>query len=198
MQQINLYTAEFHPQRQWLTPQHCAQLWGAVLALGLLIAGALAWHNRSLQSEANTLQERVNSEQKNLAADQVVLASRKPSPALAAELNRSNAEEAAKNELLDALQNGALSGLHGYTPVLVGLARNTMDGLWLTAIEISGGDVNLQGQTRKADFVPAYIDKIVGDSGFGPREYRSLKLHADDKGLLTFELRGHREKGGDR
>lgn len=195
MQQINLYTAEFHPQRQWLTPLHCAQLWGAVLGIGLLIAVIQGWLGSRLHTEANALQTQTTDEQRNLESDQAQLALRKLSPALNSELERSNAEEAAKTELLEALQAGALSGKQGYTRVLVSLARNTMEGLWLTDIEIAADDVNLKGATRKADFVPVYIDKIVSDSGFGPREYRSLKLETDDKGLLTFELRGHREAG---
>jgi hypothetical protein len=195
MQRINLYTAEFRPQRQWLTPQHCLQLWGALLAIGILIAIAQSWHGHRLRADANALQAEVSGEQTSLEADQAALALRKPSPALGAELDRSNAEEAAKKELLTALQAGVLSGQQGYTPVLVSLARNTIEGLWLTAIEIGGGDVNLKGAARKADFVPVYIDKIVADSGFGPREYRSLKLQTDEKGLLTFELRGHRGEG---
>lgn len=195
MQQINLYIAEFHPQRQWLTARHCAQLWGAVLGVGLLIAIAQGWLGHRLRIEANALQTQVLDEQRALEADQAQLALRKPSPALNSELERSNAEEVAKTELLQALQAGDLSGKEGYTRVLVSLARNTMEGLWLTNIEIAAADVNLKGTTRKADFVPVYIDKIVGDSGFGPREYRSLKLQSEDSGLLTFELRGHRGAG---
>ena len=195
MQQINLYSAEFRPQRQWLTPLHCVQLWGALLAMGLLIAAMQVWQGHRLHREMNALQAQVDGEKSGLETDQAALALRKPSPALGAELERSQAEAAAKTELLTALQSGALSGQQGYTSILVGLARNTMDGLWLTAIEIGGGDVNLKGATRKADFVPVYIDKIVADSGFGPREYRSLKMQTDDKGALTFELRGHRDKG---
>lgn len=195
MQQINLYTTEFHPQRQWLSAQHCVQLWGAVLGIGLLIAIIQGWSGHRLRTEANALQAQVLDEQHALEADQAQLALRKASPTLTRELERGNSEEAAKNELLNALSAGVLSGKQGYTRVLVSLARNTMEGLWLTDIGIAADDVNLKGVTRKADFVPVYIDKIVGDSGFGPREYRSLKLQTDDKGLLTFELRGHRDAG---
>lgn len=195
MQRINLYTDEFHPQRQWLSPQRCLQLWGAVLGVGLLIASVQGWSSHRLSADAKVLQTQVSDEQRNFESDQAQLAQRKQSPELSVELEHSNAEEAAKTELLEALKAGALSGKQGYTRIFTGLARNTMEGLWLTDIEIAADDVNLKGVTRKADFVPAYIDKIVSDSDFGPREYRSLKLQTDDKGLLTFELRGHHSAG---
>jgi hypothetical protein len=195
MQQINLYTAEFHPQRQWLTAQHCVQLWGAILGIGLLIAMWQGWSSHRLSNEASTLQAQLTEEQRNFDSDQTQLSMRKLSPELSSELDHSNAEEAAKAQLLEALKAGALSGKQGYTRVLVGLARNTMEELWLTDIEIAAKDVNLKGLTRKADFVPVYINKIVNDSDFGPREYRSLKLETNDKGLLAFELRGHRDTG---
>src|SRR4051812_34647800 len=114
MQQINLYTAEFHPQRQWLSAQHCVQLWGAVLGLGLLIAMIQGWSGHRLHTEANALQTQVLDEQRALAADQAQLAMRKASPTLTRELERGNSEEAAKNELLKALSAGVLSGKQGY------------------------------------------------------------------------------------
>lgn len=195
MQQINLYSAEFQPKRQWATLSSCVYLCAAIFAIGALIGGVQRWQSQQLRSEENTLQAQVDSEQSSMEADQATLAARQTSPELGLALQQRNAEEAAKNELLKALQTGALSGQQGYTPVLVSLARNTLEGLWLTAIDINAGDVNLSGSTRKADFVPIYIDKIVRDKGFGPREYRSLNMQSDATGLLNFELRGHRDKG---
>ena len=192
IQQINLYTEEFHPRREWLTPQHCAQLWGGVLAAGLLIAGALAWQNRALNSEANALQTQLQTEQNALNAAQAQLTARTPSPELTKQLQRRRAEEAAKTELLAALDTGILNGRDGYAPILTSLGRNTIEGLWLNEIEIASGDVNLTGAARKADLIPVYIDKIIGAAGFGERGYESLDVKAGENGLLDFALRGHR------
>ena len=191
-QQINLYTTEFRPQHRWLTPQHCVQSWGATFAIGLVVAIALGWHNHSLRNRSAVLQAQVQTAQNALAADQTRLASRITSPQLVAELKRRSLETAAKKELLEALESGVIVGRQGYTPILTSLARTTLDDLWLNTIEIARGDVNLTGATHKAELIPAYIDKIVGDADFGPRGYESLKVKTDEHGLLTFELRGHR------
>ncbi len=191
-QQINLYTPEFHPRRDWLTPQHCVQLWGGALAAGLLIAAGLAWHNQSLSEKANALQTPIQAEQATLNTAQAQLAARVPSPELTRQLQRRQAESAAKAKLLVALEAGILSGRDGYAPILTSLGRNTLEGLWLNEIEIAGGDVNLGGTARKAELIPTYIAKIVGAADFGERGYESLDVKAGENGLLDFALRGHR------
>ena len=191
-QQINLYTKEFQPRREWLSAKRCAQLWGGSLAAGLLIGAALAWHNHDLRGRAAALQAQLDSEKQALTQAQTSLQARVPSPALTRELRELSAERAAKTELLAALKTNALSGSRGYTPILRSLARNTVDGLWLTAIAIAGNDVDLMGATRSAELVPTYIDKIVNAHGFGARSYESVAIKADANGILTFALRGHR------
>ncbi len=191
-QQINLYTAEFHPRRDWLSATRCAQLWSGTLAAGLLIAAALAWHAHALSGTLKSLQAQLQDEQTALTAAQTTLAARTPSPALTAELQRRSAEAAAKAELLVALEQDELAGRAGYTPVLQSLGRTTIDGLWLSGIEIVSGDVNLTGTTRRAELIPEYIAKIVGAADFGARGYKSLDVKAGDNGLLHFALRGQR------
>ena len=193
MQQINLYTAEFQPRRAWLTAAHLLLGCAAILALGLLIGLAQLWHSSRLQRELGALETAVKTEQAALAAAQAQLDQRRPSPALTRELARAQAEEAAKKQLLDALEAGALTDRVGYARILVGLARHPLDGLWLEGIDIKGSEVNLTGNTRSADLVPLYIDTIVQDTDFGPRSYDSLSVKADDKGTLAFALRAHRE-----
>ncbi|MFT3928980.1 MAG: hypothetical protein QM709_01680 [Spongiibacteraceae bacterium] len=191
-QQINLYTEEFHPRREWLSLQRGVQLCGGTLAAGLLITAALAWHNRALNHDASELQAQLQTEQNALNTAQTELAARVPSPELTQQLQRRQAEEAAKTELLAALKTGILSGSAGYAPILTSLGQNTIDGLWLNQIEIVSGDVNLAGNARKPDLIPIYIDKIVSATDFGPRGYESLAVKANENGLLEFALRGHR------
>lgn len=193
MQQINLYTAEFRPRQQWLTLNHGALLALAILAFGVLIAFGQAWQGRRLQTQIAELESQLQTAQAALQTDSARLAQQVPSATLTTELARSQAEETAKQQLLTALETGVAIDRQTYSPILVSLARHPLDGLWLTAIEITGTDVNLSGKTRSADLVPSYVDTIVKDADFGPHSYQSLSMQATEGNLLSFELRGHRD-----
>lgn len=196
-QRINLYTEDLQPKRTWLTPQHCEQLWAATLIVGLVVGALLTWRNHALFNQAKQIQAQLQSEQAALSTASAQLAERSPSATLAAELQRRSSEEAAKTELLNALESGALKGKQGYSPILNSLAKNTIEGLWLTAIEINGSDVNLAGSARKAELIPNYIEQLVNAADFGPRGYESLDIKSAEGGILNFNLRAHRNNAND-
>jgi MSHA biogenesis protein MshI len=191
MQQINLYTAEFRPRQQYtfLSLRNCIALCGVIVALGGAIALAQLWYLRRLRTEVAALQTQIQTEQTGLTADQSRMGGHVPSPALVAELERLNNEETAKKELLAALEGVNPLERDGYSGILTSLASHPAAGLWLTDIEIANGDVDLAGLTRSAERVPEFIDTLVKDNNFGPRDYRVLTMKMVDGGLLAFQLR---------
>ena len=192
MQQVNLYSADFLPRRHYtlLSLRSCALLCGALIVLGGVIAVAQAWYVQRLRAQVVALQSQTETEQSGLTADQARLAQHVPSPALLAELDTLKGEEAARAELLAALDKVASMERRGYSGILTSLASHPVEGLWLTGISIADGDVDLSGLTRSAERVPQLVERLVQDAGFGPHGYRVLTMKADDNGLLNFQLRG--------
>ncbi len=192
MQQINLYATEFQPRRQYafLSLRNSVALCGAVFVLGCAIALGQAWYAYRLRAQLAALQTQIQAEQTALAADQSRLAEHLPSPGLVAELEKLNNEESAKKELLTALESSAPADQQGYSGILTSLASHPVEGLWVTNIDIAGGDVGLSGLTRSAELVPDFIDTLVKDANFGPRRYRALTMKMTDGGLLAFQMRG--------
>jgi len=196
MQQINLYTAEFRPRRQYLSLPNVAVAAGIALLLGALIFAGQSWHGGHLRTDLAALQAEVATARNDLEAAKIKLAAHVPSPALAAQLKQRSEEVAAKSELLIALKNTPQLTRKGYSPVLASLTRHPLDGLWLTQVAIAGDEVNLSGLTRKAELVPDYVDTLVKDADFGAQSYEVLAMQATDDGLLKFDLRDHADKRG--
>lgn len=196
MQQINLYTAEFRPRRQYLSLPNVALAAGAMLLVGALVYAAQSWHGGRLRSELAASQAEVATARSELEVAQVKLAAHVPSTELAAQLKKRSEEVAAKDELLAALKNTPQLTRKGYSPVLASLTRHPLDGLWLTRVDIVGDEVNLSGLTRKAELVPDYVDTLVKDADFGAQSYEVLAMQATDDGLLKFDLRDHADQRG--
>lgn len=196
MQQINLYTAEFRPRRQYLSLPNVAAAAGVALLLGVLIFAGQLWHGAHLRTELAATQAEVATARSELDIAKVKLAAYVPSPELVAQLKQRNEEVAAKDELLIALKNTPQLTRKGYSPVLASLTRHPLEGLWLTHVDIVGDVVNLSGLTRKAELVPDYVDTLVNDADFGAQSYDVLAMQATDDGLLKFDLRDHADKRG--
>jgi MSHA biogenesis protein MshI len=196
MQRINLYSAESKPRRDYafLSLRNCIALWVAIVVLGGAVALAQLWHMRHLRADVAVLRTQIQTEQTALTADQARLTGHVPSPALVAELEKLNGEEAAKKELLVELEGINSLEREGYSGILTSLASHKVAGLWLTEIDVADGNVNLSGLTHDADRVPDFIDTLVRDSKFGSRSYSVLTMKMVEGGLLAFDLRSRSDE----
>lgn len=106
-----------------------------------------------------------------------------------AELSR---EWAAKQALLTALQSGAGGNRRGFGDYLEGLARQRVDGLWLTAVRIDrGGDsLTLSGRSLSPEQVPRLLNRLRDELSFVGKEFRTLSMNRpeDDAQALDFTL----------
>lgn len=85
----------------------------------------------------------------------------------------------------------------GFAEHLAGLARQNIQGMWFTEIQLrqGGQELALKGQTRKPEFVPRYIRKLVHEPVFSGHEFRVFRLNVPEQKqhLLEFELRAQEE-----
>ena len=78
-----------------------------------------------------------------------------------------------------------------------GLARRTLDGLWLQDINISQGgrSIMLTGNTYKAELIPQLIKELKNEPAFRGITFRSATVTDQDSenvnGALVFSLMTH-------
>lgn len=208
MQSVNLYPQEMRPRRQLLT---LAQVVGAALLTLLLVmlnATYVRWQATEALVAQQTVQTRNPQLRQAVTAAQQRLDERRADPALTAELEQLSSDLRSQERLLQWVEQFASEGTEGFSPVLAGLARQAVDGVWLTALEIDRNNNNLAltGLTRDARLVPLFLEQLRRESAFAGRRFRQFELaRPGDKGdgsdeghdsqVLGFYVAGRPAKG---
>lgn len=179
-QQINLFDPRFRPQ----TPHFSAPMM-VVSALGLFVltlaVGELyAFQNRRLEATVAQTDQRAARLREQASALGREVGDQRRSTALADELARIEEQVRVRRGLLEGIQGGAATRVEGFSPYLSALARQTVQGVWLTGVEIAGGsgDLVLKGRVTDGELVPVYIQRLNREPLFQGRPVRELHLAA--------------------
>ncbi len=180
-QQINLYNAAFRPRRELLNAQ---SLTVAALALLVVVGAAAGWTQHQAKArtaEMLAAQAEQTAALARLEAVRLAANARKPSAALQAEIASKKTLLAMRDEVLAVLQDGmgGANGL-GFSEYLRGLARQSVNGLWLTGFAVSagGGDMSLSGKTIDKSLLPDYVRRLNSEKAFAGKTFSGLRMDA--------------------
>lgn len=177
-QQINLFNPVFRRQKKIFSSKTMAS------ALGVLVLGitALAVYGErqvaTLEREAARGAERLAQKQASLASVTTEFAPRKKSAELAAELAQAEAQLAALERISGVLERGELGDTGGYSEYLRALARQSVDGLWLTGLSINGAgsEIGIRGRALDPAQVPGYIGRLTTETSLRGKSFASLRI----------------------
>jgi len=182
-QQINLFDARFRPRKSHFSALTMGFAVLAVAVLTLAIRELYAYQTRTLEATLAQTDKRAAElrEQATRFAREFGDAGR--ASALADELARLEEQLRVRRALLEAIHGGAAGSAEGFSPYLTALARQAMQGVWLTGIQIGSGsgDLVLKGRVLQGELVPAYIERLNREPLFKGREVRELRLAAKDE-----------------
>lgn len=176
-QNINLLNPSLVPRRDWASARNLAI--GAACAL-LIMAASSAAFRLSAERQAQDLravEARVADAQQRLAALTRIAAESRPNARLAAEIKQAEALLALRKELVQALEGGGLGRSDGFAEVLRGLARQSMEGLWLTGFSLrDGSEMEITGRMMSPELLPSYIRRLNGEKAFQGRSFAVLTM----------------------
>jgi hypothetical protein len=187
--QINLYSAVFRPK-----PKRFSAVW--VVAAAVLVALAsipyYAWEAQRLK-QVQATQAAGETQLKQLRAQLAALGQqpqKDKSKALEEQVARAEAQLGSGQEVFNWLQSGQAGNREGYAKPLGALARQHLDGVWLTGIDISGAsnEFIIKGRALRADLIPGYIKMLRNEEAFRGKSISTLALHEveiDAKGEQT-------------
>ena len=177
-QQVNLYLPIFRQRRAVFSTVAMVQL-SAVFLSGLLAIYLFGvYQGRVLDRQLTRLEAAAAAE----AASVERLRERYPKPTrsriLERELTQLEREQAQKAQLVELLSEDELGNSKGFSAYLSGLARQRIDGLWLTLVHLEEGgrQVGLRGVAVRDPLVPRFIARLGGIEAFLGTEFAEVKL----------------------
>jgi len=179
-QQINLFQPIFRKERKVFTAATMVQFLGLLFLMLLAYYAALLWQFNGLDDSLT----QVRSQHEFLGEQlRLIEASADPARVSALEGEIENLrQQLASREEVDQKVNVLLENqLHGFSDIFDALARQRIDGLWLTEIHISeGGTVmELRGRSQIADLVPNFLEFLARQPSLDPIAFSQVEIERD-------------------
>jgi hypothetical protein len=177
-QQINLFNPAFQPQRKIFSVNAMA---GALGALVLVLVGTGVYAKvrvSRLETEVARGEENVVAAQKRLAAATAEFAPRTKDGRLEAEVAEAQTEHDALKRMADMIQRGDLGNTQGYAEYFRALARQSVDGLWLTGVTITGAgaEIAVRGRALDPALVPGYLARLRNERVLQGKPVGSMQI----------------------
>ena len=192
-QQVNLFQPMFQHRRPVFAALGMSRALGVAL-LGLAaIFGYGAWQVDELGRRIAGLSEQRDQATARLLEFEASVPQRERSKLLAAEIDRLSVDVARRQALLAAVAQRVASEEQGFSSHLAGLARQPVEGLWLTGVEIAeGGNVlELSGSAIRPELVPRLVRSLASEPAFDGAMFRQLVIDrpSDSAYRVDFLLR---------
>ncbi len=177
-QQINLFNPVFLQQKKIFSSRTMAS---SLLLLFVGVAAINAYGNvrvKALQQQADAGAAQVAQKQARLASVNLEFAPRQKSADVEAELQEAERQLAALREVSGVLERGELGNTQGYAEYFRALARQHVDGLWLTGVSITGAglDIGVRGRALDPQRVPGYLNRLTGEPIMRGKAFGSLQI----------------------
>jgi Tfp pilus assembly protein PilN len=178
-QQINLFDPALRVRRSPLSLTTMT-----VAVAGVLVAQLAFYFYASRELvRAESIRDRMAAQLKDLQAQAAKLgapASAVPNKTLQDEVTRLEARLKARQEVADRLQGTGVGRTEGHSRFLEALARQHVDGVWLTDISVgeSGSEFVIRGRVLSADLLPGYIKKLSQEDALRGRQIGDMSIGA--------------------
>lgn len=174
---INLYDPALRRQRRWLDARRLA------LAAGVIVVCLFAWgawlrmEAGTLSAQATRLAGEVDAARQQLTSLGTELARRKADPQSAQERQALEALAERRRQILAGIDANAKAPPVTYAEHLRGLARQSMNGLWLTGFAVTQeGDMEIRGRLLEPGLLPGYIRRLEAEPAFRGRRFTAVTV----------------------
>ncbi|OIR19396.1 hypothetical protein GALL_02760 [mine drainage metagenome] len=182
-QQINLFNPIFMTQKKYFSVVTMLQ------ALGLIVLGSAVFYAYAvyqvaqLSKQADEMTRRYAAEQKRLANFTNEFSLQRSQQMLDEELKRLEAEVQAQEMVLATLKSGVIGNTEGYSEYMRAFARQSINGLWITAFDIvgDGAQMSLSGGVVNPQLVPSYIQRLGKEKIMHGKTFSTLQMQQPKK-----------------
>ncbi|MDH5601887.1 MAG: PilN domain-containing protein [Gammaproteobacteria bacterium] len=199
VQQVNLYQDELKTPKLNYSARVLIQLSLILVVVFSALAGFRYFQLQQHQLDLAEQQQRQKIVMTELQKIQNELSLRKKDVALVQRISNRTKELTNKQKVLGILNRDEFGNTGGFIEHISGLARQRIDGLWLTQIRIAEGgtDVSLQGLTFKSSLLPRYLQRLSAEKAFSGTEFESLVMARQEKKKQWLNFSLHNRKTGE-
>jgi Tfp pilus assembly protein PilN len=177
-QQINLFNPIFRKAGFSFTSA-TAMLYGVGIAVAIAALGAAYedYRLRAVQTQAQAVDQafkEATAASDKLTAEMAVM--QKPNAQFEAALTALDVQLKARQEVIDTLNSGAVGNTEGFSEYMRAFSRQGINGLWLTAFDIAGSELALQGRTLSADLVANYLKQLNQEKALQGRRFAAMRI----------------------
>ena len=177
-QQINLFNPIFREAGFSYTSAK-AMLYGVGIAVAIAALGAVYEDQRlrAVQTQAQAVDQtykEITATSGKLVAELSV--AQKPNAQLEAALAALDAQLKDRQEIIQTLKSGAVGNTEGFSDYMRAFSRQSINGLWLTAFDIAGNELALQGRTLSADLVANYLKQLNQEKALQGRRFAAMRI----------------------
>jgi hypothetical protein len=180
-QQINLFNPVFLQQKKIFSARTMAA------ALAVLLVGVSAIHLygttrvAAMQAQADAGAAQLKKTEARLAAVKAEFAPRRKNPAFEAELAEAERQLAALQHVSGVLERRELGNTQGYAEYFRALARQHVEGLWLTGVSIGNsvggsGEIGVRGRALDPGLVPGYLNRLTREPVLQGKAFGSMQI----------------------
>jgi hypothetical protein len=192
-QQINLYQPMFRRQKKVFSAVAMCQVAGIAVAGLLVVYGFGVWQLNRMQAEQTRVANQLAAAQQRLDSFAAAYPARIKSEALERELAALVLELNARQTIDRVLSTGAFGNTSGFSARLSALARQHVQGTWLTRVAIGNGgaSVDLSGRALAPEFIPAYVQRLSNEAVFAGQGFHALAIERlpEAPRVVGFELK---------
>ncbi len=192
MQQINLYTQELKPKHIVLPLSQMATGLSLLIVVLLIFLFFYRAQVVALEAQVPAKQQGVEQIQQRVMTKEEQLRGMQKDESLITLNHKLSQQVEARKQLLARLGSVVTANRYPFSNLLIGLARQRVETLWLTHIQFANGGetVGLQGKAIKADAVPHYLQMLRGEALLLGRSFDlfQLTIDEDQEKILHFTL----------
>jgi MSHA biogenesis protein MshI len=191
-QQVNLLAPMYRKQRALFSARVSIGICLLVSVALTLIYFVTVWRGSVIANEYTRLVETRDTATRRVNELAAQLRGQTGDASAEAEVTALTQERDRKAQALQALATREADSTVGFSPQFIGLARQRLNGLWLTRIELSGGQLALQGVALSEELIPRYLRRLGAEGVFAGTAFQQASLErAAESDELRFELRTH-------
>lgn len=182
-QQINLFNPVFLKQKKYFSVRTMLQALGLIVLGSAVFYGYAMYQVAQLSKQAEEMDKRYAAEQTRLAKVAKDNALQQTGKKMEDELKQAEAQLAAQETMLNLLKSGALGNTEGYSEYMRAFARQSINGLWLTAFDITGDgtQMSLSGAVLNPQLVPSYIQRLGREKVMHGKSFSTLQMQQPKK-----------------